>query len=332
MAAAMETRLPCSQKLVLLVLCDRANDQGGSIWESVGEISRKSSLSDRQVQRTLRGFEALGLLRVTGHADGGAPGLSRRYRLDVATLDRLVIEAREADTQGAGPVDNSGRMADDELLFGSETGDTMSPVHTAEDADAKLKRGDMVSGGVTWVSPDPSLREIPIHPLTPVAGGKPGPDDSKVIHRPVVAPDQASTVDNSAGVEAKASTPKTGPICITTWLARCKAEGRKPIPEDDPVWTYAEQVGIPDEFIGLAWAEFKARRMDSGKRQRDYPQAFRNSVRGNWFRLWWTDGRTYSLTTQGQQAQALHREARTVRQQQQQQHEQQQQQQHQAAA
>lgn len=304
MSKAMQTALPASQKLVLIIICDRANDQGGSIWESVGEIARKSSLSDRQVQRTLRGFEAGQLLRVTGNPNGGAPGMSRRYRIDVQVLAGLV-EAARADESTATP------MADDELidvtLHGGETGDTMSPVPPTE-------TGDIDDRGVTPMSPlwgetgdthvtlsISNTKKNTNIPHTPVAGGKSGlvddrntsPSDEVVsLHKPRVVK-QA--------------------ICLKTWLAECKAAGHPPIKRDDAVWAYAETCGIPADFIGLAWAEFKRRRADSGKRQKDWPRTFRNCVEGNWFRLWWTNGQAYALTTQGQQAQALHREARAAR-------------------
>lgn len=165
-------------------------------------------------------------------------------------------------------------------------------------------------------------------PHTP-QGGTPGL--SVVSSSPVVVAAVAG-IDAPQAAEAVRGTdqpqqplPSRHGVEIGTWLAACKAEGVKPIPEADPVWAYAERTGIPEAFVALAWAEFKRRRLASGKRQRNWPQTFRNAVEGNWLRLWWTDGATYSLTTQGQQAQALHREARAEREQQQ--HQQQQQQQ-----
>lgn len=288
MASAMETALPASQKLVLMVLCDRANDQGGSIWESVGEIARKSSLSDRQVQRTMRHFEAdLGLLRVVGNANGGAPGMSRRYRIDVARLGLLVDQARAAL-----PVLNDG-VSDD--VSGQETGDMVSPVHTAETGDivsgrvtSTTETGDM---GVTLSTIDPSSNTNTPH--TPV-GGKSASSPAVAVGVELVADRQA----DGRPVERQG-------VCIGTWLARCAAEGVKPIPETDSVWRYAERCGIPDAFIGLAWAEFKRRRLQSGKRQRNWQQTFRNAVEGNWLKLWWADAQgTYGLTTQGVQARA----------------------------
>lgn len=98
-------------------------------------------------------------------------------------------------------------------------------------------------------------------------------------------------------------------ISLKAYLDDCKAEGKKPIPEDDAVFVYAEDTGIPQDFLRLQWCEFKDRyTLPNAKRYKAWPIVFGKSVRGNWFRLWYLDGNgKYTLTTQGQQAQKLHR-------------------------
>lgn len=97
-------------------------------------------------------------------------------------------------------------------------------------------------------------------------------------------------------------------VTLRTAMLAARAAGEKAIQADDPVFAYAERVGIPREFIELQWREFKLRRGDAGKRQRGirgWRQAFSNSVRDNWFRLWFIrSGQPAALTTQGVQAQA----------------------------
>ena len=79
------------------------------------------------------------------------------------------------------------------------------------------------------------------------------------------------------------------------------------IPADDPVYAYAESVGLPDEFLLIAWHHFKALYAKDGasasKRYTDWRAHFRNAVRGCWGNLWRVlpDG-GYALTTAGQQA------------------------------
>lgn len=92
-----------------------------------------------------------------------------------------------------------------------------------------------------------------------------------------------------------------------TWLefaAACADAGEDLLPEDNAVFVYAERIGLPGEFVGLAWGWFKARHAD--KRQvgvRGWRQAFGNCVRENWGKLWWDNGGTWELTTAGKQAQ-----------------------------
>lgn len=97
---------------------------------------------------------------------------------------------------------------------------------------------------------------------------------------------------------------KTPAIALTTWLEAIKASSEEPIPENDPVFSYADQVGIPPDHLRLCWREFRDRYSQPGaKRYRDWRGVFRKAVRGNWFKLWWVDAAgAYALTTVGKQA------------------------------
>lgn len=101
---------------------------------------------------------------------------------------------------------------------------------------------------------------------------------------------------------------------FATFVAECQAKGEKPIPEDHPVFRFADDARIPIEFIRLAWLEFRRDFGDGGKsakkRQagmRGWRQHFDNAVRKGWYRLWAFDrqGECY-LTPAGV---ALQREA-----------------------
>lgn len=96
-------------------------------------------------------------------------------------------------------------------------------------------------------------------------------------------------------------------IALPTWLEKLKTSGEKPIPEDDPVFSYAEKAGLPDEHLRLCWREFRTRySQPDAKRYRDWRAVFRKAVRGNWFKLWWLDADgNYALTTCGKQAERV---------------------------
>ena len=96
---------------------------------------------------------------------------------------------------------------------------------------------------------------------------------------------------------------------LKAWLEAIKAKSERPIPAGDPVLAYADRVGLPRDYLVLAWQQFVhtytvAR---DRKRYRDWRQVFRNAVEGNWLKLWYLDAsENYSLTTVGHQAQRAH--------------------------
>lgn len=107
---------------------------------------------------------------------------------------------------------------------------------------------------------------------------------------------------------------KDSAVGLKAWLDAVRAQGEKPVPEDDPVFAYAAKVGIPEDFLRLAWLEFRHRyTQPEAKRYRDWRAVFRKAVQGNWLKLWFVgaDG-AYGLTTVGVQAQRAHDERRAA--------------------
>jgi len=101
--------------------------------------------------------------------------------------------------------------------------------------------------------------------------------------------------------------PKRGQsIDLKTFLAECEAAGEEAIPADDAVFAYAQRIGLPADYVALAWAWFKVRYAD--KKQagvRGWRQTFRNAVEGNWPKYWYAeDAGGWGLTTAGKQARA----------------------------
>lgn len=105
---------------------------------------------------------------------------------------------------------------------------------------------------------------------------------------------------------------RTGAVSLKAWAEAVKARGEKLIPEGDPVFAYAERVGLPSEFLDLAWLAFRRRYIvqHPAKRYTDWRRVFRNCVEGNWLKLWYADQHgAYALTTVGIQAQRAAQEA-----------------------
>lgn len=103
---------------------------------------------------------------------------------------------------------------------------------------------------------------------------------------------------------------KPGAIALQTFLDACTQNGERPLRDYAPLWRYAEGAGLPQDFIALAWVEFCRRFRPGGtgdtKRYKDWRQAFRKYVEGNYLKLWAIDGNgAYFLTTLGKQAQKI---------------------------
>lgn len=79
--------LPPTTKLVLLSLCDHANDSGESCYPSIKSIADKSSLSERQVQRLIRQLISCGAISVTRNAKGGR-GVTPHYKINVDLIKK----------------------------------------------------------------------------------------------------------------------------------------------------------------------------------------------------------------------------------------------------
>ena len=91
-------------------------------------------------------------------------------------------------------------------------------------------------------------------------------------------------------------------VTFTSWLSKLKESGEKPIPEDDPIFDYAESAKIPSYYLRVCWIEFKARYTLEDKKYKDWRAVFNKAVRANWFEIWYHNGTDYQLTTKGHQA------------------------------
>ena len=101
--------------------------------------------------------------------------------------------------------------------------------------------------------------------------------------------------------EEKKEKPRAGARPLSAYIEECKAKGEKPIPDDDPIFDYAEKVGLPFEYLSLAWGWFKDQM--AGKRKTDWRAHFRNAVKGNWPKYWYpTDDGGWRLSPAGEQA------------------------------
>jgi phage replication O-like protein O len=100
-------------------------------------------------------------------------------------------------------------------------------------------------------------------------------------------------------------------INFNTWMSQVKEQGIKPIPEDHDVFSYAEKIHLPIDYVRLCWLEFKVEHAtNSDKKQKSWPQTFSNYVRKNYYRLWFDKDGQWLLTTRGIQLQKEMRDAK----------------------
>lgn len=117
----------------------------------------------------------------------------------------------------------------------------------------------------------------------------------------------------SSSLRSEEPPPRAKSITFKAWSDQTKAKGEAAISGYKAVFDYIAQVGIPQEWLQIAWFKFKDRylRDEKAKRKRyiDWRGVFLRSVKENWFELWYAKDGGYVLTTKGQQAEREYREA-----------------------
>jgi hypothetical protein len=125
MSKVFSTSLQPSKKIVLLALADFANDDGKNIFPSVSTIAKKSSLSRRSVQTIILDLVDSGILRITKHPFGGAPGTTRHLEIELNELEILMRLARD---ENISPVPETGvNDSNGGVQSGDKTSETPAP-------------------------------------------------------------------------------------------------------------------------------------------------------------------------------------------------------------
>lgn len=82
------SKIKSQEKLVLLALCDCANDQGRSIYPSIGTLSIKTALSERSIQRSIKTLKGAGLILLTEKSKRYS---TNEYAIHVQNLQRCLL-------------------------------------------------------------------------------------------------------------------------------------------------------------------------------------------------------------------------------------------------
>jgi uncharacterized protein YdaU (DUF1376 family) len=107
-------------------------------------------------------------------------------------------------------------------------------------------------------------------------------------------PENAKATQNQTSPSLRSGDSAAKPpsaISLKTYIAKCKAEGRKPVPPDHPIRAFCSDAGISEEMIQVAWLVFKERHLNGErvKRYKDWARVFANSIESRWYGLWFTN-------------------------------------------
>ena len=120
MSEVWRTKLPTSEKMVLLVIADHASDEGDNAWPSQATIAARASCTIRTVQRCVNNLVRDGYLRMEKHAGGSATCRDdrrpHRYTINLSKLRGDKLTARKEsrgvinDGNGATITTDTGRL------------------------------------------------------------------------------------------------------------------------------------------------------------------------------------------------------------------------------
>lgn len=114
MSEVWKTKLPLSEKMVLLVIADHASDDGDNAWPSQKTIGDKASLSVRSVQRCVNNLVRNGYLKMEKRAGGSATCRDdrrpHRYTINLIRLRGDNLTGRQEKTDEATIATDTGRQ------------------------------------------------------------------------------------------------------------------------------------------------------------------------------------------------------------------------------
>jgi hypothetical protein len=97
MAIVWEFDLPATEKLILLVIADHADDYGENAYPGIARIARRASVTERHARRILHDLAARGLLRIDRQRGGGIDVRADRRPNRYAIIGVTQVSGRSAN-------------------------------------------------------------------------------------------------------------------------------------------------------------------------------------------------------------------------------------------
>jgi hypothetical protein len=115
MSEVWRTKLPTSEKMVLLVIADHASDEGDNAWPSQATIATRASCTIRTVQRCVNNLVREGYLRMEKGAGGSVncreDRRPHRYTINLKRLRGDKMTGRQPDSDEASSTTDTGRLS-----------------------------------------------------------------------------------------------------------------------------------------------------------------------------------------------------------------------------
>jgi hypothetical protein len=108
-----------------------------------------------------------------------------------------------------------------------------------------------------------------------------------------------STIEPSIEPPNKRAREKSKEITLYDYIDLCKEKKEKPIPDEDNIFDYAMNSGIPDHFLYIAWRVFVDKFIETDKKQKCWKQTFRNYVKSDYLKVWYFKDNECFLTNVG---------------------------------
>lgn len=108
---------------------------------------------------------------------------------------------------------------------------------------------------------------------------------------------------------------KSKSVTLSQWIVGVHERGERLMSDYEPLTAYAEKVGLPADWVELAWLQFRDRYTTDEKCKRkryaDWRRVFKRAVEENWMKIWfYSDAdKQFRLTTVGVAADLATREA-----------------------
>jgi len=208
------------RKLILIKLCDNANDDG-VCWPSYARIADQCEVSKRCAMEHIKWLSDNGFLQVESRFKDGNQS-SNCYTISAHKL-----------------------------------------------MEASTNRGEN--------------NALPSDPCSPPLVNVVHPPGDPCSPRTII---ESSVLTNNV-IPIKKSKSKKEEMTFSEWAKEVTAKGEKLIPDDNHIFDTAQKMGIPDDYLFLAWHVFKDYyTTDNLKKYKDWRIVFSKAIKGDWLKLW----------------------------------------------